>query len=72
MMENKIGALDIEQEIEAGAVAIWLAFTRRLARGKDGRGWDDMPEKLKQQYRDEARACVQAIDEFRRLRDDTQ
>jgi hypothetical protein len=48
-----------EREVEAAAMAIHHTFGNRSGRG---RKWAELPARLKQQYRDEAKAALDAAD----------
>lgn len=45
----------IDQRIESAAMAIRQQFADRVGRARD---WSDLPERLKDEYRAEARAAL--------------
>jgi hypothetical protein len=56
-----------DEQIEAVAFAIWKVFARHVRRyGKDeetawDKRWRNIPERVKQQFRDEAIAAIEVI-----------
>jgi hypothetical protein len=55
-------------EIEAGAQAIrQQVLTHAFTRADSLLGWHEIPEALRERYRREARACIEAVDQMRDL-----
>ena len=49
------------EQIEAGAKAIWRRFARVFDDGQAAHRWARMSEAAKDKWREEARACVEAM-----------
>lgn len=48
-----------DEMVEKGAQAIRDVFGNKV--GKSKKSWDQLPQKVKDDYRDDARACLEAV-----------